>query len=651
MIISMKNKPIIYLTGILFSLALCVSDITAQEMLNYYAEKYPGALGVRLLREQTVTIDIRRGALKITKDHYDEMLHLAEQSRVFTSNTVYHSGFSVLKNWDAYTLVPRRMGHRKIKVTDYSDITSDRDGVFYHDSKERRLTYPAVGRGVRTVLAYQKEYKEPRLLSPFYFQSNLPVEKVVMRIKAHKNVQLKHVLLNTDNWDIIHTTEERGRFKIHTWELNQVRPLVIHNNAPALPFYAPHLIYYIESYEIDGASVPVLKNLNSLNNWYWSLFENVIFIEDEAFEDILKTIIHQEDTEKQKVQNIYDWVQRNIRYIAINDGMRGFVPDNPLSVLRNRYGDCKDMSVLLHALLFNAGIESHLALIGTRSKTYRYTQIPTPITDNHMIVAYKPESGRTFFLDATQVHGVYGLNPRNQQGKEVLITMGENRFVIDTVAVEKPYVNLTTDTASFVINNHRHLHGSGIKRMHGYPKQTATRRLLGKSKNRQDAYVRGLLAKGGWKYHIDDYHLRHLDDNKKELIIKYDCRIEDYVTATDDNLFVNMNFERRLQNDFIDVERRQVPVEHSFKYKHKSHFMVQPPLGYMPDKLPQNRSFHNDKFGFKITYEKLNDQAVMSKEIFLNTLLVEPDDFEEWNNFIRSLNNAYRESVVFRKIP
>ena len=40
-------------------------------------------------------------------------------------------------------------------------------------------------------------------------------------------------------------------------------------------------------------------------------------------------------TDEEKIKNIYYWVQDNIRYIAFEDGIAGFKPDDSQNVFQN----------------------------------------------------------------------------------------------------------------------------------------------------------------------------------------------------------------------------------------------------------------------------------------------------------------------------
>jgi hypothetical protein len=65
-----------------------------------------------------------------------------------------------------------------------------------------------------------------------------------------------------------------------------------------------------------------------------------------------------------QAEAIFDWVSRNIRYVAVYFGNGRYVPNDTHTILSRRFGDCKDHAALLAALLAAKGIESEQVLIG-----------------------------------------------------------------------------------------------------------------------------------------------------------------------------------------------------------------------------------------------------------------------------------------------
>ncbi|KDR34844.1 membrane protein [Caballeronia grimmiae] len=76
-----------------------------------------------------------------------------------------------------------------------------------------------------------------------------------------------------------------------------------------------------------------------------------------------------------KAKTLYDWVRRNIRYVAMFIGQSPAAPHRVTEVLANRYGDCKDHVALYGALLDAVGVRNEAALIGLGS-VYALPSVP-----------------------------------------------------------------------------------------------------------------------------------------------------------------------------------------------------------------------------------------------------------------------------------
>ncbi len=95
------------------------------------------------------------------------------------------------------------------------------------------------------------------------------------------------------------------------------------------------------------------------------------------------------------------FVQEEVRYLGIESGVGSHQPTPPSEVLRRRFGDCKDKSLLLATLLRNTGIAASPALVSTYHRKGVADRLPSPDGFNHVIL--KVESGTgTSWLDATR---------------------------------------------------------------------------------------------------------------------------------------------------------------------------------------------------------------------------------------------------------
>lgn len=97
---------------------------------------------------------------------------------------------------------------------------------------------------------------------------------------------------------------------------------------------------------------------------------------------------------------IVRFVQNNIRYKGENHGVFSHTPKKPDVTLKNRYGDCKDKSNLLCALLKSLGVSAYLTLVQTGYGKKLNRLNPSPFHFNHMIVCVELND-KKYFFDAT----------------------------------------------------------------------------------------------------------------------------------------------------------------------------------------------------------------------------------------------------------
>jgi hypothetical protein len=83
------------------------------------------------------------------------------------------------------------------------------------------------------------------------------------------------------------------------------------------------------------------------------------------------------------------WVKKNIRYVAVYLSLGRVVPHDAATVLKNKFGDCKDKVTLMSALLAAKGIASEAVLINV-GPAYSLPEPPTLAVLNHAII-YLPE--------------------------------------------------------------------------------------------------------------------------------------------------------------------------------------------------------------------------------------------------------------------
>lgn len=141
---------------------------------------------------------------------------------------------------------------------------------------------------------------------------------------------------------------------------------------------------------------------------------------------------------------LYRWVSANVRYVAIFLDLGGVVPHSADEIAKARYGDCKDHTTLLAALLAAKGIASSPVLVNADLRYWKPAVAVMPGVFNHAIL-YLPTLN--VYLDSTAALASFGSLPIPLRGKPALVVdAGEGR----ARAVTLPLATPATDRARTV---------------------------------------------------------------------------------------------------------------------------------------------------------------------------------------------------------
>jgi hypothetical protein len=637
-------KTIIFLTALCFPLGVAGQGNLSDEMRS----RFPDESAVFLNRSMTITVLPDGDSLKCYTDISEDLLHLKSQTEGYTRRKVYGSSFVSINNLRAKTLVWEKNRYREAPVTEWVKNTDSEDHVFYDDSYFYSCNYPSVAAGNRTILQYREIQKEVRFLSGYLFTTYAPQARSTFIIKTTKDVDLAFMVFNDPTNRITFRRTEKGNSVTLEWTAENLPAIVIEENSPAVRYYEPHVSFFVKSYKVNGKTVDVLPDVKALHSWYRGFITGIDESPSAALVGIVSIVKAQSKSELDLVRNIFNWVQRNIEYIAFEDGMRGFVPHSPSFTCEKRYGDCKDMAALLVGMLRAAGVTAYSTWIGTRDIPYRYSDLPTPIVDNHMIATYKSSEGKYYFLDATSKYDPFGFPSAMIQGKEALISMGPDQFEIREVPVISPVDNLITDSLRITLIDNA-ISGQGRLSLHGHSKGSIGNDIEKIEEKRIRESISRIVNKGNNKFFLDKYVINNQLVDTKPTEVDYEFRLADYCQAVGEELYLNLNLSKDNYNRFINEDTRKTPHEFDFKYIKKEFIEFTVPEGYDVEYLPPDESFNGSLIGYTVRYERTSNMIRYRKHYYVNYLLLQPSQFKTWNEEVGKISNAYKETIILKR--
>jgi hypothetical protein len=484
----------------------------------------------------------------------------------------------------------------------------------------------------------------------FRFGSYVPTKNAQLSIEFPINVIIGYVDFNTQNIGLSFKKEELENTNKYTWTVDNLTAFQGEEDSESSLYYVPHIIVYIKSYEEDGKIHNVLSGTKDLYKWYASLVKQIDTNDLDQVYAIADNVTKSLKTNREKAEAIFNWVQENINYVAFEDGLGGFIPRSAASVCSKRYGDCKDMANLLYEMLNHVGITSYRTWIGTRDRHYSYLEVPTPMVDNHMINTIIIEND-TIFLDATDSYVPFGMPSAFTQTKEALLGIDEDTYKIIKVPAQKPEQSLSTIISQMTMDDET-LKVTQQRKLIGYNKVDFITDYLYKKENRTDEeFLNTALALGNNKTKYTNFSKENFDNKNTPLILNYDLIIENYTKSIGNKSYINMNIDRTLSNSNLDIKDRKYSKKIDFKFKKDFTTTFTIPNGFKINYVPETLSFDNPNYSYNISYVTNGNQIVQNKSIYINTLSIQNDEFESWNEFIKSINKAYKKSIIVEKLP
>lgn len=616
--------------------------------IEEFRTTFPNFHSVRLNQETLVNISVKAGEVEITQAFFEEDLYLSEAATLSSKRSINYSNFFEIGNIEASSFSFENGKYKETKINTYKE-KDELDHSFHDDAKSINFIFPNLDKGSKSRLQYVEKIKNPRFLSAFYFGDYFPILNNKVTFVVDKNVELYFKEFHTDSLSINFEKEVKRKSIVYTWELENISGYEYEADAPSYRKIFPHIIPIIKSYTIDGVKTNLLGETSDLYTWYYSLVENINSapISDEL-QEIVQELVSDKDDDLAKVKAIFYWVQQNIKYVAFEYALGGFIPRNANDVYNKKYGDCKDNSSIMSEMLKIAGIEGHLTWIGTRDIPYKYNEVPTPAVDNHMILTYINDD-EIYFLDATSRYVPFGFPTSFIQGKEALVENGAGSYHIYKVPVIPSFDNSFKETTEISIDGDKIVGNSEIL-VDGYEKIDYYRGLENKNTDEKlKQFYNNQLKKGNNSFLIGNLVETNKFDIDNSFKINYEFKIKNYVKALNDEIYINLNLNKTLVDYQINDERK-----YDLEYDHKRSFHYQTrlkiPAGYEVAYIPDNISFSNDLMSVKINYELLDQDVIYKHYISQDFLSLDLLQQKELKSLIKKVEKNYNEIIILKKI-
>ena len=301
-----------------------------------------------------------------------------------------------------------------------------RDAPVYTDYKEKHITVPSLRPG--DTLEYSIVTHIVKAFAPhqFWFEHNFLEGTIVLDERLEVNVP-KGREINLQSPDFRFEKADSDDRTIYRWKRSvAARPA---NDA--------------KKKDDDSNPKPPSVRLTTFEGWgeiarWYSQLEKGRTEPSPEIRTKTQELILGRTAELDKIQAVYDYVSKNIRYVSLSFGLSRYQPHAASEVFTNQYGDCKDKHTLLAAMLEAAGIRSDAVLIPSLRKLD--TSLPSPSQFDHMITAV-PVNGQLIWMDTTTEVAPFRLLAASLRNKSALLVAADGAGKIVETPQDPPFLS------------------------------------------------------------------------------------------------------------------------------------------------------------------------------------------------------------------
>ncbi|WP_198675431.1 transglutaminase-like domain-containing protein [Pleomorphovibrio marinus] len=362
---------------------------------------------------------------------------------------------------------------------------------------------------------------------PYHYFNQL-IKKATFEIAYPEEIGLRY----KSNVSLLPPTEIQKEGKVSLfWELSDLPSLT--ESADDLPEVATAPVHFsmqgyrgnMQTWEDFG------KWMHLLNHGKGDL--------SEGSKALVHTLVDSLMDPYEKIDRLYKYLQKNYRYVSIQLGLGGWMPENANSVVQSKFGDCKGLTMLLKAMLQEAGIPSDYTLVRSGSEA-KPIDLDFPSNQFNHAILRVPLEEETIWIECTSTTLPAGFLGKSTMDRHVLVVT-ENGGVIDRTPSysQSNYHRINHNLhLELLPQGNAHLHGTKV--IEGFPASTFTH--LHKNTSEKE-FTTFLNSHTGGGLVIQEFSMATENEGKVPLVnLKYQGDVQRFYQSTSKRVLIPLSW-------------------------------------------------------------------------------------------------------------
>ena len=521
------------------------------------------------------------------------------------------------------------------------------DFEVFSDDRMKMIRIPGAEDGSLVGFEIVTQGRIPISGQKFQMEEEIPVRQAELHVSVPSG-SLHWFLNHPDRVQVVSQSANGAAFRTEN-------RLAIPDESDAPPFSSLAAVVFV-NYDPKGPTA--LKSWEEAGQSYHTLFDNGEKPETEIASQV-QSLSSGEVNTLSKIDALYTYVSRQIRYVAVEIGIGGFQPHLPADVYKNKYGDCKDKASLLISMLNKIGLRGYPALVGTRGDVEADPTAPTLATFDHMIVAFPvPASLRAevekfsaydsrnqiLWMDPTSEADPLGQLPEMDQGVFALIAYPE-RGDLQRIPLAPPEQN----GSEYAVHVRLQPDGTGVADVEA--------KYFGASNSSRQMFYRGRSQSEilkAFEERVTRYvsqasfrqaSISGTEDNRQQIAEKFSFAGNFATASAGDSWFFQPLILSGIAVPEVPPRPRQLPLDVGVPYHVKVIYRMELPAGMRVERLPDKASIKSEFGEVTIEYSMSSGVLVASQTVSFSQSRISPEKYPDFRDFVNTYIRATRQRL------
>ena len=522
--------------------------------------------------------------------------------------------------------------------------------IYEPDQRQKVITFPnlEVGDAIEyfVVDTCHHAVMESEFDCMYFFQGFDPVLHDEIIVTGPSSMPLSYKSQNDPDGKIqFSRTEKEGKTSYHWWVDNQ--PRIVREPAMA-PFQniAP------------GIWASTIDSWQDISRWGYHLNEQYIDMND-ALRNETQQLMEGCKTREDTLKALYHFVAQKVRYMGIGLGKKtGYDPKPATKTYETKYGVCRDVAVLLTAMIREIGIPANV--VYTSLGYEQYADIPN-LYWSHGIVAVPDEEGGYIYIDPTIENGMELL--MSIEAEQVTLVLTAEGDSLERTAYSPPedntgYFKATTELKEDgSVTSHIHLSSNGIYdlALRQIVKALPPARLKNIFQDIVSATYPGAQ--------VSEIKTGDLEDLYQPLTLDISFESDDFALETGKYLLVKMPLSTGifdlLGSQFLkaaSLTERKYPfnLQTTLGVLNEETLLI--PQGYRIKAIPDQVDIAYDPVGYKMEYQETRIEEPEGKaavqyrsRLGMKKKIYSPGEYLELKKILKASQRSTRGEVILEK--